>query len=197
MRRYQDRQIKQVAEYTDLYQMLKGIVALKSSGFEGTSRDRWMNLHVGTLNAEAAETRLGERVGGALLLLRALVPAAVVFVGVEQALAGTMSIGMLVSFQLLQQSFLGPLDQVVRTLLQVQGLSVLVARMDDVLEAEPEAVPASAARRLRAGFASRGSLSATPPASPWSWTGSTSRSTKDRRSPWSVPPAAASRRSRA
>ncbi len=69
-------------------------------------------------------------------------------VGGYRALAGELSAGTLISFQMLQAGVLGPLESLLQTLLRLEIIPILFDRMDDVPSTQAEPDGEVAARRL-------------------------------------------------
>jgi ABC-type bacteriocin/lantibiotic exporter with double-glycine peptidase domain/CRP-like cAMP-binding protein len=121
-----------------LLQILRGITTIKSAGVERTSRTRWLNAWIASLNANAKNALKQQTVQTFLFAVRMIVPIVVLFVGGRRVLDGELTPGRLVAFQMLQAGFLMPLQGVIRALLGLQMIPVLLGRMDDVLLSERE-----------------------------------------------------------
>ena len=136
------------------------IETLKASGREGDFFARWSGIHANALGA-------GQRLGMVTMLSQAA-PAllsllgAVVILGAGglRVLDGDLTIGGLVAFQSLAQSLALPTEGLVRFGANLQKIRGDIARLDDVLNHEPDArtvqgiqvrVPATAAPAPR-GF---------------------------------------------
>ncbi len=121
-----------------LLQILRGITTIKSAGVERTSHTRWLNAWIASLNANARNALKQQTVQTVLFAVRMVVPIVVLYVGGKRVLAGDLTPGRLVAFQMLQAGFLMPLQGVIRALLGLQMIPVLLGRMDDVLLSETE-----------------------------------------------------------
>lgn len=139
---------KDVAASSARLQILRGIATIKSSGVERVSHARWLNAWIESLGAQSRVAMRRELVGAILFAIRALVPIVVLWVGARRVLAGDLTAGRLVAFQMLQAGFLGPLDQIAQTLVRLQILPALLDRMDDVLLSAREQAGGNVSPRL-------------------------------------------------
>jgi ABC-type bacteriocin/lantibiotic exporter with double-glycine peptidase domain/CRP-like cAMP-binding protein len=131
-----------------LLQTLRGIVTIKSAGVESTSRRKWLNAFIASLDEEARAALAQQAVANALLAIQGLVPIVILWFGGVRVLHGELTPGALVGFQMLQAGFLAPLQSVAQTLLSLQVVGTLFERMDDVLLSERERDDGRASPRL-------------------------------------------------
>ncbi len=115
------------------------IETIKANGAEGEFFERWSGTHA---NALAARQELGLATN--LLnvvppLLSSFTTIAILGVGGLRLLDGALTVGGLVAFQTLARSFSGPLEGLVRFAADLQTIKGDVARLDDVLQHEPDA----------------------------------------------------------
>jgi len=143
-----EAQRKEVLASTQLLQTLRGITTIKSAGVESSSHRRWLNAWVASLNASSRVALKQQAVNTVLFAIQAAAPIAVLLLGGRRVLDGGLTPGRLVGFEMLQAGFLGPLQSVVQTLIRLQIVPVLLARMDDVLLSEPEPAHERKAPRL-------------------------------------------------
>ena len=114
------------------------IETLKASGREGDFFARWSGIHA---NALGASQRLGYLTALSQVvppLLSLLTVAAILGVGGLRVLDGGLTIGGLVAFQSLAQSFALPTDGLVRFGANLQKIRGDISRLDDVLNYEPD-----------------------------------------------------------
>ena len=114
------------------------IETLKANGREGDFFARWSGIHA---NALDAAQRLGtvNTLSQAVPPLLSLLSAAVILgVGGLRVLDGVLTIGGLVAFQSLAQSFALPAEGLVRFGANLQKIRGDIARLDDVLNYEPD-----------------------------------------------------------
>ena len=115
------------------------IETLKANGAEGEFFERWSGTHA---NALAAQQELGLATN--LLnvvppLLSSFTTIAILGVGGLRLLDGALTVGGLVAFQALARSFSAPLEGLVRFAADLQTIKGDVARLDDILQHEPDA----------------------------------------------------------
>jgi ATP-binding cassette subfamily C protein len=112
---------------------LQSIETLKASGLESDFFARWAGYYTKAINAQQ-ELGLVNRVLGVLpSLLSSLTAISLLVIGGFQVLQGNLTIGMLVAFQLLMQSFQQPVNRLVQFGSLLQTLEGNLQRLDDVL----------------------------------------------------------------
>ncbi|MFV8750610.1 peptidase domain-containing ABC transporter [Nannocystaceae bacterium ST9] len=121
-----------------LVQLISGIETLKAQGAERAAVERWSNLFVDEVNVSLARGRLSVLVDAARGAFRTLAPLLVLGVGALLVMDHELGLGSMLALAALAAGFLGPLDSLVESGLQLQILRSYVARIDDVLRAEPE-----------------------------------------------------------
>ena len=119
---------------------LQSIETLKASGLESDFFARWAGYYTKASNAQQ-ELGLTNRLLGLLpTLLNTLAALALLIVGGWRVIHGNLSIGMLIAFQLLMQSFQGPVRNLLGFANTLQVLQGSLERLDDVLENEVDVV---------------------------------------------------------
>ncbi|WP_258182802.1 peptidase domain-containing ABC transporter [Enhygromyxa salina] len=121
-----------------LVQMIGGIETLKAQGAEGAAVERWSNLFVDEVNVALERGRLTVLTDALRSGFTTLAPLMVLTTGTVLVMNDSLSLGAMLALAALCASFLGPLDTLVETALQIQLLRGYVDRIDDVLAAEPE-----------------------------------------------------------
>lgn len=132
-----------------LVQLIGGIETLKAQGVERAAVERWSNYFVDEINVSLARGRLSVLLDALRGAFRTLAPLAILAYGALQVMDGALSLGTMLALSALAASFLGPLDALFESALQMQLLRGYVDRIDDVLRAEPERDHGRPAPRLR------------------------------------------------
>ena len=115
---------------------LQSMETLKASGLESDFFARWVGYYTKAINAQQ-ELGLINRVLNVLpSLLSALTAASLLVIGGWRVIDGSLSIGMLVAFQLLTHSFQQPVNRLVQFGSTLQTLQGNLQRLDDVLTNE-------------------------------------------------------------
>ena len=121
-----------------LTQMLVGIETLKVAGAEDRALENWANLYVDELNISLARGRLSAWIDSINGFLQTAAPLVLLGAGALLVLNGSLRLGTMLATTALATGFLVPLSSLVNSVLQLQMLGSYVARIDDVLTAEPE-----------------------------------------------------------
>lgn len=127
------------------------IETLKANGAEQDFFSRWTGIHA---NALGAQQRLGlytNLLNIAPPALAGLNSALVLGLGGVRILEGALTIGGLVAFQSLAQSFSRPIEGLVQFGANLQTARGDIAKLDDVLNYEPDPRAVAAARESRPG----------------------------------------------
>ena len=113
---------------------LQMMESLKATGTEGDFFSEWSGRYAKAINADQ---ELGVYTGYLAVvptLLAAFNTMLVLGVGGYRVMEGVMSVGMLVAFQTLTQSFMDPINQLVTLASRVQEIEADMKRLDDVLQ---------------------------------------------------------------
>jgi NHLM bacteriocin system ABC transporter peptidase/ATP-binding protein len=107
--------------------------SLKSTGTEGEFFVDWSGRYAKAMNAEQELGVYTNYLSVVPTLLTAMNTVAILGIGGLRVMDGVMSLGMLVAFQSLVQSFLDPVNQLVTLGGRVQEIEADLKRLDDVL----------------------------------------------------------------
>ncbi|MDQ3982005.1 MAG: peptidase domain-containing ABC transporter, partial [Actinomycetota bacterium] len=121
-----------------LVQILGGIETLKSVGAEERAVSEWTNYFVDEVNSTLARGKLNAAVDSVMSSLRVASPLLILGVGALSVLNGSLTLGQMLALNALAAGFLTPLANLVTTGLQMQLLGSYMARINDVLNTEPE-----------------------------------------------------------
>lgn len=128
----------QAAAHSYLVEALAGINVVKATGAEELVLERWAGLHGRALAVTVDKQRLAALFETLLNGLQVATPLILLLIGVQQVLAGAMSLGTMLALNALAAGFLAPLAALVASGQQLQSMGAHLSRMSDVLEAEPE-----------------------------------------------------------
>ena len=119
---------------------LQSMETLKASGIESDFFARWAGYYTKAINAQQ-ELAISNRLLGLLpSLLATLAALSLLVIGGLRVINGGLTIGILVAFQLLMQSFQAPVNSLVSFASTLQTLQGNLERLDDVLENEVDEV---------------------------------------------------------
>jgi ATP-binding cassette, subfamily B, bacterial len=119
-------------------EMLAGMETLKAMGLEVQAAERWTNVFVDGLNIGIRRGRLEAALAGMLSLLESANALIFLFYGAFMVLQNQLTLGSMVAASALAAGFLGPLNNLVGTILQLQIIETYIERIDDVLDTLPE-----------------------------------------------------------
>ncbi len=121
-----------------LIESLTGITTLKASGVEESTVARWSGLLKKQLAASAQRNRFTARIEAALTAMRVFSPLFLVWLGGIQVIGGSMSLGTMLAVSALAAAFLQPVNSLVLGAQRLQLAVAHLARIADVMQAEPE-----------------------------------------------------------
>ncbi|MBH8561773.1 NHLP family bacteriocin export ABC transporter peptidase/permease/ATPase subunit [Nostoc sp. CENA67] len=113
---------------------IQTIETVKASGLESDLFARFAGYYAKALNAEQKLGLQTQIIATLPTILTALTTAFILLVGGLQVMDGSLSIGMLVAYQSLTQSFLEPVNSLVNFGSTLQDLEADLNRLDDVLQ---------------------------------------------------------------
>ncbi len=116
---------------------LQSIRTLKASALESEFFARWSGFFAVMYNARRELSVINAVLGVVPPLVSSLMVVVILTLGGLAVTNGQMSIGMLVAFQSLAMSFLGPVNNLVALGATVQQLEADLSRLDDVLGSPP------------------------------------------------------------
>ena len=137
-RRRSDMNLRLISEAGKLQGISMGglqlIETLKATGSESDFFERWAGHQAKLMNAEQ-EIGFSNRLLAAVpAFLNTLNSVIILALGGWQVINGLMTIGMLVAFQSLMSSFIGPVNQVVEMAGSLQEVGATMNRLDDVFK---------------------------------------------------------------
>jgi ABC-type bacteriocin/lantibiotic exporter with double-glycine peptidase domain len=127
-------------------EMLAGMESVKSMGAEQRMATRWSELYVDALNISLSKGRLMAGFGTLVGSVAFAGPVVIVLAGSKLVLDGQLSLGTMLALTALASGFLGPVNTLVNTAMQLQTLRSYMSRIEDVLDSPSERRPAAAGR---------------------------------------------------
>ncbi|HEV2655451.1 MAG TPA: peptidase domain-containing ABC transporter, partial [Ktedonobacteraceae bacterium] len=121
-----------------LTETLAGIKTLKSAGAEHRVLERWSNLFFDQMNISVRRVYVSTLIDTVMSGLGTFAPLIILWMGTQQVINGTMSIGTMLALNTLGASLLGPITSLVSSGRQIQLVGSHMERLADVIEAEPE-----------------------------------------------------------
>lgn len=119
---------------------LRMIETLKANGREGDFFSKWAGLYANMMNSQQTLGVFTSTVQAIPTLLTTVSNIAILGIGGWQVMVGQMTIGMLVAFQSLMQSFMTPFNSVVEMGGQLQEIKADLNRLDDVMKYKVDTV---------------------------------------------------------
>ncbi len=126
-----------------LVETVSGIGMLKSMAVEPRMRDRWEKQFAGYVKTGFDVTVLANWGGNAIQLVSKLATVVILFLGAKRVIAGDLSVGSLVAFNMLSGRVAQPILRLSQLWQDFQQVRISVDRLGDILNtpAEPEHNP--------------------------------------------------------
>ena len=112
---------------------LANIESIKAGGQEGALFAKWLGLHAGFTNAMAEAQRVTLALSQVPAVAGLVAQLAVLGLGASRVIDGSLTVGQLVSFQVLLAGFTAPVHALFGAVQEAQQLRGDIARVDDVL----------------------------------------------------------------
>ncbi len=112
---------------------LQSIETIKASALESDFFSRWSGYYAKTINAQQELDLQNQALGTLPIFLNAITSILILVIGGLRVIEGNLSIGMLIAFQSLMESFLEPINRFVNLGSKIQELEGDLSRLDDVL----------------------------------------------------------------
>jgi ATP-binding cassette subfamily B protein len=126
---------------SQLIEALNGIEALKATANEYMARARWEDSFVDNVNLGYNQAKLNLASSTLYTLATLSASISILWVGANLVMAGTMTIGELMGFNMLMGLVTGPIMGMVQLWQSVQEVRIAVERVSDVLNVAPEEAP--------------------------------------------------------
>ena len=139
VRRLARRELDAVGESQGyVTEMLTGIESLKATGAEQRAFQRWSNFFMKQLNISVRLNYTTNFLSTFTGMLNIFAPLALLWVGTNNVLHGTMQVGTMLALNVLVGEFLAPLTSLASSGQLLQVARSHIERLADVMEAEPE-----------------------------------------------------------
>jgi len=119
-------------------EMLSGMEVIKAMGLEQLAADKWSHVLVDGLNLSIKKGRLDASFDAMLGIVGLVSTLVLTFYGMSLVLHGKLTLGTMMAFNALASGFLGPLNNLVSTMMQLQMFEVYADRIRDVMTKSPE-----------------------------------------------------------
>ncbi len=123
-------------------EVLAGIATLKAAGAEHRAFARWENLFFDEMNISLRLGYLSLVLSTILGAVRMLSPMLLLWIGAQQVINGTMTVGTMLAYNTLAIQFLGPLSSLATSGQSLEIVRAHFSRVADVIGAQPEQDPA-------------------------------------------------------
>jgi subfamily B ATP-binding cassette protein HlyB/CyaB len=121
-----------------LVESVSGIQTVKAAAVEPQWQDRWERQLAAYSAANQHVINLGNTGSQAVQLISKLTFAAILYFGAKEVIAGNMTVGALVAFNMFAQHVTGPVLRLAQLWQDFQQVRLSVERLGDVLNAAPE-----------------------------------------------------------
>ena len=144
-RRVEEKFRRGAANQAFLVEAVTGVETLKSMSVEAQMRERWEEQLAGYVRASFRAVVLGAFGSQAVALVSKLVTAFTLWLGAHQVIAGELTVGQFIAFNMLAGQVSGPILRLAQLWQDFQQTHIAVERLGDVLNTPVE--PGLAVRR--------------------------------------------------
>ena len=137
-RRIEERFQRGAANHAFLVEAVSGVETLKAMAVEPQMRQRWEEQLAAYVRASFRTVMLGTFGSQTVSLIGKAVTALILWFGAQAVIAGEMTVGMLVAFNMLAGQVVQPIMRLAQLWQDFQQFSISLARLGDVLNAPPE-----------------------------------------------------------
>jgi ATP-binding cassette subfamily B protein len=121
-----------------LVETIHGMRTVKALAIEPTQRKAWDQLSADSINAHFSVGKLSISGNAVTDFLGKLMPIVIIFIGAQGVFDRTISVGVLIAFQMLSGRVVGPLLAMVGLINEYQQTAISVAMLADVMNRAPE-----------------------------------------------------------
>lgn len=131
-----------------LMETISGAETVKAMGIERAMRMRWEKKYVKSLEVQYNAQRFDTYTGFISELLSTAATVSILWVGANSVIAGQLTIGQLMAFNMLMGSAMSPVMALIGMWDELQETAVAMERLGDVLDVEPEQNPGDSESRI-------------------------------------------------
>lgn len=121
-----------------LTESIHGVSVIKSMGIENEIHSKWTELFNNQINASTNLAKFKLKIDIIVNALNFASPLIIIWVGIHQVVAGTITLGTLFAFQTIAVSFLTPLNQLALSISDIVKIETLLERIFDILDTKVE-----------------------------------------------------------
>ena len=121
-----------------LVEAISGIQTVKALAVEPPLLRKWENQLAGYVRASFRATSVMTIAGQTAACIQKITTVAVLWVGAYRVIAGDLTIGQLIAFNMLSAQVTGPLLRLVNLWQELQQVGISVQRLGDILNTQPE-----------------------------------------------------------
>ncbi|MEU7043474.1 peptidase domain-containing ABC transporter [Streptomyces varsoviensis] len=129
---------QQTRTQNELLELLESITTLKAAGAEAEAAERWSHALVREVNKRLTAHWSLSAFTSLSRTLQFAAPMAVLLAGAWRAMSGEASLGGTVAFMTLTVALFAPLESMFDAAMQLASVGPALAKLDDILRAEPE-----------------------------------------------------------
>lgn len=131
-----------------LHDAVTGIHSVKASGGASFMQRKWERALISQVTSGVQASDLSGISSALNHLIQRLITLAVLWVGAEQVMQGSMSVGQMIAFQMLALRVTHPMVRVAQTLHEYQQVSLCAAELRRVMDVPSEVDPTSTGQQL-------------------------------------------------
>ena len=121
-----------------LVETIHGMRTVKALAIEPTQRKNWDQMSAEAINAHFRVSRLAISGNMVTDILGKMMPIVIIFIGAQGVFDQTMSVGVLVAFQMLSGRVVGPLIQIVGLINEYQSTALSIRMLAEIMDRPPE-----------------------------------------------------------
>ena len=121
-----------------LVETINGMRTVKALAIEPTQRKNWDQMSAEAINAHFQVSKLAISGNTVTEILGKMMPVVIIFIGAQGVFDQTMSVGVLVAFQMLSGRVVGPLISMVGLINEYQSTALSIRMLAEIMDRPPE-----------------------------------------------------------